>query len=187
MGDIAQNLRDLKSLLDSGILSQEEFDAEKAKVLGTSVPAPLASTGGGDLTQAVTFRSALGICMNKFFTFSGRASRAEYWFFYMWNIIISLGAAFLGKLSSMQLIEDLGSNSFTENWAIAVPAIWQSFLFFPLLAAGVRRLHDVGRSGWWFLIAFTGIGVFVLVFWMIAEGERQENVYGPNPRGIHES
>jgi hypothetical protein len=45
----------------------------------------------------------------------------------------------------------------------------------------VRRLHDVGRSGWWILIAFTGIGVFVLLYWLIRASDAGANTFGEGP------
>ena len=55
------------------------------------------------------------------------------------------------------------------------------FFFLPSLALFVRRLHDVGRSGWWILIAFTGIGVFVLLYWLIKASDAGANKYGEGP------
>jgi len=52
----------------------------------------------------------------------------------------------------------------------------------PGIAVGVRRLHDVGRSGWWMLIALTGIGAFVLLYWFVKDSEPGNNEYGPNPK-----
>ena len=48
----------------------------------------------------------------------------------------------------------------------------------PTLAAGARRLHDTGRSGWWQLLVFTGIGALLLVYWQAQEGDPKENAYG---------
>ena len=51
----------------------------------------------------------------------------------------------------------------------------------PGIALGVRRLHDIGRSGWWSLIGLTGIGGFVLLFWVCRSGENEANAWGPPP------
>lgn len=56
-------------------------------------------------------------------------------------------------------------------------------LFIPGLAVTVRRLHDLGRSGWWILVAFTIIGIFVLLYWYCQEGERATNRFGDDPKG----
>jgi len=51
-------------------------------------------------------------------------------------------------------------------------------LFLPLLAATVRRLHDIGRTGWWILIAFTIIGIIVLIVFYATDSEKATNQYG---------
>jgi uncharacterized membrane protein YhaH (DUF805 family) len=51
-------------------------------------------------------------------------------------------------------------------------------LFLPLLAATVRRLHDIGRTGWWILIAFTLIGIIVLIVFYATDSEKAANKYG---------
>lgn len=48
----------------------------------------------------------------------------------------------------------------------------------PSLACSARRLHDIGRSGWWILLALTIIGIFLLIFWWAKEGDNNENSYG---------
>ena len=50
--------------------------------------------------------------------------------------------------------------------------------FFPSIAAAARRLHDVGKSGWWQLIAITIIGIIPLIIWMATEGSKKNNIYG---------
>ena len=55
-------------------------------------------------------------------------------------------------------------------------------LLLPSLAVAVRRLHDVGRSGWWILIAFTVIGIIPLLIWYVTDTKDEENIYGPNPK-----
>ena len=92
--------------------------------------------------------------------FSGRASRSEYWWFQLFTILAGAAAGALsGSLGSVTSIA----------------------FFLPSLATGVRRLHDVGRSGWWFLITFTGIGVFVLLYWLVKDSNTGANKYGEGP------
>ena len=55
-------------------------------------------------------------------------------------------------------------------------------LLLPSLAVAARRLHDIGRSGWWIFIAFNVIGIFPLLIWYVTEGKDEENIYGPNPK-----
>jgi uncharacterized membrane protein YhaH (DUF805 family) len=53
--------------------------------------------------------------------------------------------------------------------------------FLPSLALAARRLHDVGRSGWWFLLVFTIIGIPVLLYWLVKDSDKGKNAYGEGP------
>lgn len=117
--------------------------------------------------EEMTFKKAVQRCFKKYFDFSGRASRAEYWYFVLFNILISIPFAIL-------IIATGGENSSIERLADIVNLA----LFIPNTAVATRRLHDTGRSGWWQLIAFTGIGIFVLLYWYIKEGDNDANEYG---------
>ena len=55
-------------------------------------------------------------------------------------------------------------------------------LLLPSLAVAARRLHDIGRSGWWIFIAFTVIGIIPLLIWYVTDTKDEENIYRPNPR-----
>ena len=57
------------------------------------------------------------------------------------------------------------------------------FLVIAGLSLSVRRLHDIDRTGWWFLIIFTIIGIFVLIYWACKKGDEVENRFGANPLG----
>ena len=92
--------------------------------------------------------------------FSGRASRSEYWWFYLFTVIATAAAGALGGQ-----VGNLASIA----------------LFLPGLAVLVRRLHDVGRSGWWFLIVFTIIGIVVLLYWLVKDSDAGKNAYGEGP------
>lgn len=117
--------------------------------------------------EEMTFKKAVQRCFKKYFDFSGRASRAEYWYFVLFNILISIPFVIL-------IIATGGENPSIERLADIVNLA----LFIPNTAAATRRLHDTGRSGWWQLIAFTGIGIFVLLYWYIKEGDDGANEYG---------
>ena len=91
--------------------------------------------------------------MRKYVTFSGRATRSEFWWFYLFTVLVNLVASFVGNLIFMS----------TYNiFFIYLSTITSLILLLPSLAVAVRRLHDVGRSGWWILIAFTVIGIIPL-------------------------
>jgi uncharacterized membrane protein YhaH (DUF805 family) len=101
---------------------------------------------------------AVRTALSKYTDFTGRANRPEYWWFFL--------AAFLASLVVSAVSDTLG---FVLSLAIIVPG----------LAAGVRRLHDTGRSGWWYLIVFIPIvGGILLIVWLASEGQPGENAYG---------
>ena len=117
--------------------------------------------------EPVTFKEAIVRCFKKYVVFSGRASRAEYWYF----ILFIYGLAFLlGFL--------FGLMNMDESSIDRMIGIFQLALFLPHIAVTTRRLHDIDRSGWWQLIVLTGIGFFVLLYWLIKAGDEGENEYG---------
>ena len=61
--------------------------------------------------------------------------------------------------------------------------IWSVVILVPSLALCVRRLHDIGKSGWWQLISITGIGAIILIIWCAKDSTPGVNKYGPNPKG----
>lgn len=103
-------------------------------------------------------------CLKNYANFSGRARRKEYWFFTLVQFII---------LVITQIIDAILSTDFVF-YAIAALA-----LFIPSLSAAVRRLHDTGRSGWWFLIALIPlIGTILLIIWLATETKPENNQWG---------
>jgi uncharacterized membrane protein YhaH (DUF805 family) len=100
--------------------------------------------------------------LQNYATFSGRARRSEYWYFVLFNAIFSFG---FGLVCGLMQVPQL---SFLYSLAVLVPSI----------AVGVRRMHDVGKSGWFLLIPIYNL---ILAF---TEGEKTENKYGPDPKVV---
>lgn len=100
--------------------------------------------------------NAIAACFSKYATFSGRASRPEYWFFYLFYMIAYVAGMILDSTAGTQYIQLL----------LIVP------LWLPQLSAGVRRMHDVGKSGWFLLIP-----IYNLVL-LCSEGSTESNKYG---------
>lgn len=84
------------------------------------------------------FREALKVCLRKYVTFSGRASRSEYWYFILWQLLLGFAATFLDVI----LFGSLGDVS-------PLNSILSLAFILPTFAVSWRRLHDVNRSGWW--------------------------------------
>ena len=92
----------------------------------------------------MNFSQAISACLSSYATFSGRASRPEFWWFFLFQVLASIAASMISELL---------------NGLIVIS------LLLPGLAVGTRRLHDIGKSGWWQLIMLTGIGYFLLMYW----------------------
>ncbi len=113
--------------------------------------------------------------LKQYAVFSGRARRKEYWFFVLFNIIVSL---ILGLV-------DNATGMVTDGGAGVLGTIYGLAVLLPAIGVSIRRLHDTGRSGWWLLIAFVPlIGLIVLLVFFVLEGEPGSNEYGPNPKLI---
>ena len=102
----------------------------------------------------MNFIGATKICLKKYFIFSGKASRSEFWYFFLFLIILNLVCLFIDLIIGYD-IEELGP----------VTSLYILLFIIPLISASSRRLHDTGRSGWWYLLVLTGIGSILLVYW----------------------
>ena len=115
------------------------------------------------------FFGAVISCFSKYATFSGRASRAEFWYFFLFNVIAGMAVTTADKR-----ILDTPSG---EAGIIYISYIL--FAFLPNISVIVRRLHDIDKSGWWYWIILIPIfGILTLLFWWCKEG-RGHNKYGP--------
>lgn len=120
----------------------------------------------------MNFFDAVKSCFSKYVVFSGRARRSEYWYFTLFVVVVSIP---LGVLDALFFGATSGISPLT--WVFSLATI------LPSIAVSARRLHDIGRSAWWILIAFTIIGAFVLLFWAVQNSEAGENKFGANPKG----
>lgn len=109
-------------------------------------------------------------CIKLYAEFNGRARRKEYWMFVLFNFIFAIVVSVIDTI--------LGSTGILS-------ILYTLFIFLPSLAVTVRRLHDTGRSGWWLLIGLVPIiGFFVLLFFMVQDGDDFDNDFGPNPKDL---
>ena len=106
------------------------------------------------------FVSSVKSCFSNYATFSGRASRSEFW----WWVLFSIILAIVTSLIDMRL-----------EMAASVATL------LPGIAVTARRLHDIDRSGWWMLLAFTIIGIPVVIYWYCQKGSPEQNRFGVNP------
>ncbi len=114
----------------------------------------------------------LGLC--KSFDFSGRSTRAEYWIFGIWLMVLLVVATLLdAMLGTLNLRLGIG-------W-LSIGVLVLTFV--PSLSLSVRRLHDIGQSGWWAGIGLLpGLGMVALALAALFDGQRRTNAYGPDPK-----
>ena len=104
-----------------------------------------------------------------YFTFTGRARRKAYWMFVLFNISAAVIANIIDSV--------IGTGGL-------IGGIYSLAVLLPGIALGVRRLHDIGKSGWWMLIALVPlIGLIVLLVFACTDSQPGDNEYGPNPKG----
>ena len=126
----------------------------------------------GRPVQMMSFNDAVTNCLiNNYINFNGRASRSEYWFWVLFTVVASFITGII--------------DGYLFGWEWEDPAwignISGLIFFLPGLAVGVRRLHDVGRSGWWILSSILLLPILLLFYWSIIEGDANPNEYGEVP------
>jgi uncharacterized membrane protein YhaH (DUF805 family) len=113
--------------------------------------------------------------LKKYAVFEGRAGRKEYWFFILFNILISMALGYVDWLTG-NINPETGLGILSGIYALGV--------MIPGMAVSVRRLHDTDRSGWWLLITFVPvIGAIVFLYFMVLDSNPESNEYGPSPKG----
>jgi len=116
--------------------------------------------------------------LNQYADFNGRARRKEYWMFFLFNIVFAVLASLIDIAAGTANL-DSGSGVFQGIYSLAV--------LIPGLAVGVRRLHDVGKSGWMLLIALIPIiGAIWLLVLMVTDSKEGTNKWGENPKDVME-
>jgi len=111
------------------------------------------------------FWQAVASGFSNYVNFSGRACRSEYWYWALFVVLVDIAA----------LIID------AALWTYAITSLADLALFLPGLALAIRRLHDLDRSGWWFLLVFIPvIGAIILIIWACTKGTDGPNRFGPD-------
>ena len=134
----------------------------------------------------MTFTEAVRSCLSQYAGFQGRAPRSEFWWFSLFTFLLDLAIVIVGGALVTGTIMGVQSNGggVAEWYAVSAPnwllSLAHLVLFLPTLAVTVRRLHDVGRSGWWILIMLVPLfGILLLLFWWVQPSQREPNAYGP--------
>jgi len=123
------------------------------------------------------------VMRDNYINFKGRARRKEYWMFTLVYVIILLGCQAIDNMLGTVFMMDagpMGEISMGYGWAYTVCGLVH---LLPGLSVVVRRLHDVGKSGWFYLIFLLPIiGVIWLLVLYCTEGQKQDNKWGPDPK-----
>ena len=104
--------------------------------------------------------------LKKYAVFTGRSRRKEYWFFVLFYILLAIALGIVDGVTGLGVLSPL------LTLALLVPSI----------AVSIRRLHDVGKSGWWLLLGFVPLVGLVLLYFMVQDSQPGGNEYGPNPK-----
>lgn len=122
----------------------------------------------------MTFGQSISRCFSKYCTFTGRASRSEYWWWILFTAIIGL---LFGIPSGLQSIHESSPSGLP-----VISYIVSALLFLPSLGVLFRRLHDTGKSGWWWLIGFIPVvGTIILIVFCCQPSQAFLNQYGSVP------
>lgn len=115
----------------------------------------------------MSMQDAIASVFRNYATFNGRARRSEFWYFALFQVLVAVATTLIDKALGGSIISLIGTIA----------------LFLPGLAVSVRRLHDLDKTGWWYLIAFLPIiGGLVLLFWFCGEGTNGDNRFGQDPK-----
>ena len=157
----------------------------------------------------IGFCDAIKICFQKYCIFDGRARRSEYWSFFFFACLFSvipgifIVFSFIVKMTESMIyitqnIDSYSKNNYDHNIEKVfgtVSSFSSLFIFFlviiiilnlvftiPMISAGVRRLHDTGKSGFYLLLVFIPFGNLILLIFLIQDSHQAPNRYGPSPK-----
>jgi uncharacterized membrane protein YhaH (DUF805 family) len=119
----------------------------------------------------MNFQDAILSGFRNYVGFAGRAARSEYWYWVLFALLVGIVTSILD--AAIFPDADFGP----------LNAVSSLILLLPGIAVAARRLHDIDYSGWWLLLAFTLIGLVVLVIWFCMRGTSGPNRFGPDPLG----
>lgn len=142
----------------------------------------------------MTFGQSVKHVFSNYATFQGRASRSEFWWWYLFTAIVS----FIVFIPAIPWYTELLNTSMTEGGMVAMPAlsglatlglvlstIWSLAILIPTIAVAIRRLHDTDKSGWWLLLWFLtccfGIGAIILIIFWVLPSTPGPNRFGEGP------
>ncbi|OAT55252.1 DUF805 domain-containing protein [Providencia heimbachae] len=121
----------------------------------------------------------LEVIKNNYANFDGRARRKEYWMFSLINIVIIIA---LSLVMGGSINDDTGGMGGLGITALVLMLIYCVAVFIPSLAVTIRRLHDIDKSGWWYLISFIPFGGLIIFVFTCLDGTPGNNRFGSSPK-----
>jgi uncharacterized membrane protein YhaH (DUF805 family) len=115
----------------------------------------------------MNFSQAIASGFQNYLTFAGRASRSEYWYWILFTVLGSVVTAIVDYAL------------FDTSTILPLNSIFNLVCLLPILGLFWRRMHDIDRTGWWFLITFTIIGNILLLIFLCMQGTAGPNRFGP--------
>ncbi len=123
------------------------------------------------------------IFKSKYIKFDGRSSRSEFWFFALFNLVISSLLFVLDIALGTTYTPEVADTAQSIGY---ISSVYSIFVLIPSLALTFRRLHDVNKSAWWlFAIFIPLIGFFIILYFYVKAGDEGNNKYGSNPLNLH--
>ena len=124
------------------------------------------------LIYTMDFKTSITTCLKeKYASFQGRATRSEYWYFQLFSVLSLVVVGIVGSIIS-------------DTLGMILYVVMALGLICPNISVLVRRLHDIGKSGWWYWIcAIPAVGFLILLFFLITDS-KGDNEYGPSPKGF---
>jgi len=182
--DALKRIEDLYRLKTEGVITEADFEKAKADLLsGTAPRRPAASTTVPPtvLPDANDHVGWMTLPLRRYAEFHGRSTRKEFWMFQLLYVALFLITLILVGVGG---VDEYGEGSGLSKLAVGLFVIAMLGLCVPLLAVQARRFHDQDRSGWFVLINLIPyLGALVVLVFMLLEGTRGDNRFGPDPRG----
>ncbi len=115
----------------------------------------------------MSFMDAVKAVLTNYAGFSGRARRSEYWWYVLFYAIVVIVTSVIGGLIKFPFLATIAELA----------------LLLPTLAVGIRRLHDIGKTGWLLLLGLIPLVGLIVIYWCVQDSQPGQNQYGPNPKG----
>lgn len=131
-------------------------------------------------SSGLSFFDAIKLGFKRYVDFNGRSRRSEYWYFTLFNVLVS---TFLQILTLLSIGLSEGPSSFSIVIS-CITSLYFLLVLLPSFAVNVRRLHDIGKSGFnllWVLVPI--LGSILLIVWFCRDGDPHANQWGNDPKG----